>query len=349
MTMPVFSDDDATPPVPEDGLPVTPTETCKKIPAVKLETMSEVLPQERTLRITVAINPRAAFGGSRTATSGQIGEMAVERLRAAGHLVTVLRRRNYAELRHAVDAEIAAGAQALVVVGGDGMVHLGVNALVGSNVPLGIVPAGTGNDAARGLGLDPKDPTAAVARFLHACQNKPRTVDLGRISTTGTKPVWFMCALSAGFDALVNERANSWHRPRGPMRYNLAILRELLALKPRKYALLVDGLPRELSALMISVANAPSIGGGLQIVPDAQNDDGLLDLFVLSPVSRWTFLRILPSVRAGRHTSHPAVRIERVRQVRVDTISLSAYADGERVGMLPLTVDVEPGALQVWG
>ena len=96
--------------------------------------------------------------------------MVVARLRGAGHEVTVLRRRDYQALAEAVDAEIAAGAQALVVVGGDGMVHLGVNALAGKDIPLGIIPAGTGNDAARGLGLDPKDPEAAVDHFLKACQ-----------------------------------------------------------------------------------------------------------------------------------------------------------------------------------
>lgn len=300
------------------------------------------------LSIAVAINPRAAFGGRGRNTSGHTGDMVVQRLRSAGHVVSVLRRRDYKSLQEAVDAEIAAGAQALVVVGGDGMVHLGVNALAGKTLPLGIVPAGTGNDAARGLGLDPNDPEAAVDRFLKACQGAPRTVDLGRIERAGQGPVWFMCALSAGFDALVNERANGWRWPRGPMRYNLAILRELATLKPLHYALVVDGAVRQLQAVLISVSNGISIGGGMKITPEAKYDDGQLDLFVVSPVSRLTFLRIYPLVFSGRHTSHPMVSIERVKEVSMASAGLVAYADGERMGSLPATIKVDAGALQLW-
>lgn len=301
-----------------------------------------------SLTIAVAVNPRAAFGGSRRRAPGSTGDAAVARLRAAGHHVTLLRRRDYAALREAVDAEIAAGAQALVVVGGDGMVHLGVNAVAHTGIPLGIIPAGTGNDAARGLGLDPQDPGAAVERFLKLCQQPPRAVDLGRVELAGEAPVWFMGALSAGFDALVNERANGWTWPRGPMRYNLAILRELLFLRPLHYSLRVDGSPRRTPAILISVSNGTSIGGGMRITPDAKYDDGRLDLFVVSPVSRLTFLRIYPLVFSGRHTRHPAITIEQVREVQIDVPGVVGYADGERIGALPATVRVDPAALRVW-
>ncbi|MHA7306731.1 diacylglycerol/lipid kinase family protein [Arthrobacter sp. TMN-49] len=301
-----------------------------------------------TLSIAVAINPRAAFGGRGNTTPRRTGEMVVQRLRDAGHQVSVLLRSDYQTLAEAVESEIAAGAGALVVVGGDGMVHLGVNALAGTAIPLGIIPAGTGNDAARGLGLDPKDPGAAIERFLKACHNAPRTVDVGRIERAGQPPVWFMCALSAGFDALVNERANGWRWPRGPLRYNLAILRELATLKPLHYSLVVDGQVRQQLAVLISVSNGVSIGGGMKITPDAKYDDGLLDLFVVSPVSKRTFLRIYPLVFSGRHTTHPVVSIERVKEVRMASSGLVAYADGERVGPLPATIKVDPGALQLW-
>jgi len=302
----------------------------------------------RILSIAVAVNPRAAFGGRRNNTTGRIGEDVVERLRTAGHQVSVLRRRNYAELEDAVRAALADGAQALVAVGGDGMVHLGVNALAGTQVPLGIIPAGTGNDAARGLGLDPSDPGAAVEHFLKACQGVPRTIDLGRIERPGQGPLWFMGALSAGFDALVNERANGWRWPRGRLRYNLAILRELITLKPLDYSLVVDGVPRDISATLISVSNGTSIGGGMLITPDAQYDDGLLDLFVVSPVPRRTFLRIFPLVYSGKHTSHPMVLIERVTEVSLSGAGLVGYADGERIGALPLSIRADPAALRVW-
>lgn len=300
------------------------------------------------LNIAVAVNPRAAFGGNRKKSPGGTGDMVVAQLRDAGHHVTVLRRRDYAALQEAVESEIAAGTDALVVVGGDGMVHLAANALVHSGIPLGIIPAGTGNDAARGLGLDPHDASAAVAHFIQRCQQPPRTVDLGRIDRMGQNSVWFMGAFSAGFDALVNERANGWRWPRGPMRYNLAILRELTLLKPLKYALRVDGVARQQPALLIAVSNGMSFGGGMKITPDAEYDDGWLDLFVVSPLPRRTFLRIFPLVFSGRHTGHPAVSIERVREVIFEAPTLVAYADGERMGALPATVTVDPGALKVW-
>ncbi|MHA7175488.1 diacylglycerol/lipid kinase family protein [Arthrobacter sp. Sr24] len=300
------------------------------------------------LNIAVAVNPRAALGGNRKKSPGSTGDMVVARLRDAGHNVTVLRRRDYAALREAVDAEIAAGTQALVVVGGDGMVHLAANALVGTGIPLGIVPAGTGNDAARGLGLDPHDASAAVEHFIQRCQQPPRTVDLGRIDRDGQDPVWFMGAFSAGFDALVNERANGWRWPHGPMRYNLAILRELAFLKSLHYAVRVDGVARDQPALLIAVSNGISIGGGMKITPDAKYDDGWLDLFVVSAVPRRTFLRIFPLVFSGRHTGHPAVSIERVHEVVFTAPTLVAYADGERIGALPAKVVVDPAALQLW-
>ena len=305
-------------------------------------------PVNTGLAIIVAINPRAAFGGQRRSSPGHIGEMVVARLRAAGHRVTVLRRRDYHCLREAVDAEIDAGAQALVVVGGDGMVHLGVNALVHTTVALGIIPAGTGNDAARGLGLDPTDPSAAVEHFLTRCTTAPRRVDLGRIERAGEPARWFMCALSAGFDALVNERANSWRSPRGPLRYNLAILCELATLKPLHYSLVVDGQPRRQRATLISISNGISIGGGMKITPDAKFDDGQLDLFVLSPLSRLKFLRLFPLVFSGAHTTLPVVGIERVCSVIIDAPGVVAYADGERIGPLPVTVTVDTAALALW-
>lgn len=300
------------------------------------------------LSIAVAINPRAAFGGKGAASPGHTGELVVARLRAAGHTVTVLRRRDYHSLSEAVDAEISAGADALVVVGGDGMVHLGVNAVAHTKVPLGIIPAGTGNDAARGLGLELQNPGAAVEHFLSCARGKPRAVDLGRIERSGEPPRWFMGALSAGFDALVNERANMWRWPTGPMRYNLAILRELAVLRPLSYALVVDGRARHQRGVLISISNGTSIGGGMKITPDAKYDDGLLDLFVVSPVSRSTFLRIYPQVFSGRHTNRPEVSIEQVTEVVIDAPGLVAYADGERIGPLPATVRVDPGAALLW-
>jgi len=303
------------------------------------------------MRIAVAINPRASFG-SRT----HAGAQTVDYFRATGADVVELREASFALLASAVGRALADGVDALVVVGGDGMVHLGVNALAGSGeaastVPLGIVPNGTGNDFARTLGLPLNDVAAACRRITVGIASGGRPVDLGRI-TLGGDCRWFAGVLSAGFDAAVNDRANGWRWPRGKARYNLAMLRELVAFRAIEYTVTDytetdDGDTWRQRAMLISVANGQSIGGGMRITPDALPDDGLLDLFVLRPLPRVRFLAVFPKVFSGRHIGHPAVEIRRVRKVRLSALNVVAYADGERIGPLPLIVEVVPGAVRI--
>lgn len=165
------------------------------------------------------------------------------------------------------------------------MVHLGINALAESGapfgtVPLGIVPSGTGNDMARALGLPLNDAVAACDRIWSAMEAGGRLIDAGRITGNCTSR-WFAGVVSAGFDAAVNERANSWRWPRGRSRYNLAMLRELATFKAIDYAVTADGETWRQGAMLISVANGQSIGGGMKVTPDALLDDGFLDLFIV--------------------------------------------------------------------
>lgn len=292
-------------------------------------------------KIVLAVNPAAAFGRHALA-----GDEAARSLRAAGLDVVVLRRNSMDALREAVDEALRVGAEALVVVGGDGMVHLGVNSLAGTRLPLGIVPVGTGNDVARMLGLPLQDVAGACASVISALAGGGRVLDAGRI-TAGGQTTWFAGAVSAGFDAAVNERANSWRWPHGTLRYTLAMLRELGSFRAINYTVTADGATWRQGAMLISVANGQSIGGGMRIVPDAAPDDGLLDLFIVKPLSRLAFLAVFPKVFSGRHTSHPAVEIRRVRSVRVVAENVVAYADGERIGLLPLDIEVVPRALRV--
>ncbi|WP_454811049.1 diacylglycerol/lipid kinase family protein [Paenarthrobacter nitroguajacolicus] len=292
-------------------------------------------------KIAVAINPAASFGRGRNA-----GHQAVGLLRAAGLDVVVLEADDYDALRRAVDVTLAAGVEALVVVGGDGIVHLGVNALAGMDIPLGIVPAGTGNDVARLLALPLNDTGAACRRLLAALETGGRRIDVGRVAAGG-ETSYFAGVLSAGFDAAVNERANSWRWPRGKSRYNLAMLRELVSYRRITYTVTADDVAWRQPALLISVANGQFIGGGMQITPDAVPDDGWLDMFVVKPLSRLSFLAVFPKVFAGKHTSHPAVEIKRVRKVQLDAESVVAYADGERIAELPVVVDLVPAGLWV--
>jgi len=170
---------------------------------------------------------------------------------------------------------------------------------------------------------------------------RTRTVDLAR-----TGPTYFLCVLSAGFDAIVNERANRMRWPRGQMRYNLATVAELRIFRPIPYVLELDGNSRSMDAVLVAVGNGPSFGGGLRITEGALLDDGLLDVVVFHPVTKPDLLRTYPRLFNGTHTTHPAYEHHRVREVSVAAPGIVAYADGERLGPLPVTVTAEPAALR---
>ncbi|MEC5178973.1 diacylglycerol/lipid kinase family protein [Arthrobacter sp. CG_A4] len=296
--------------------------------------------------IAVAVNPRASFG-----RGWHAGREAADCFRASGAEVVLLCEDSYAELADAVDEVLASGVDALVVVGGDGMVHLGINALAAfgapyGSVPLGVVPTGTGNDMARALGLPRHNIPDACERLLAALVSGGRLIDVGRVSSGGVS-CWFAGVVSAGFDAAVNERANAWRWPRGKARYNFAMIRELASFRAINYTVTADGERWRQGAMLISVANGQSIGGGMRVTPDAVLDDGYLDLFIVGPLSRLGFLAVFPRVFSGGHTGHPAVHIRRVRRVELAAENVVAYADGERVGALPITIDVVPGAVRV--
>lgn len=293
-------------------------------------------------RVVVAINPRASFGKSRA-----VGPAAVQALRSAGHDVTSLTEPDFQRLRHSAGSALASSPDALVVVGGDGMVNLGVNLVADTAIPLGIIPSGTGNDVSRGLGITVKAPERATQSLLAALQAPPRIIDGGFVTRSDGSTSWFAGVLSAGFDAIVNERANQMRWPRGAQRYNLALLRELAMLKPIRYRLTLDGESIETDAVLVAIANNVSLGGGMLITPEAKIDDGLLDVFVVQPLSRTAFLRIFPRVFKGTHVTDARVSIRRARRIRVDADNVVAYADGERVAGLPLDVEVRPGALRV--
>ena len=293
-------------------------------------------------RIVVAINPQASFGRSRA-----VGPAVVHTLRAEGHEVTSLTEPDIEQLRTSAADALRKKHDALVVVGGDGMVNLGVNLVAETGIPLGIVPSGTGNDMSRGLGIPVGNTEGAIDALLEALRRPPRTIDAGLVTRPDGSTSWYACVLSAGFDAIVNERANLMRWPRGPQRYNLALLLELAMLKPISYRLELDGIASETDAVLVAVANNTSLGGGMLVTPGAALDDGLLDVFVVQPLSRTAFLRIFPRVFKGTHVTDQRVSISRARRIRIDADAVVAYADGERVASLPIEVEVRPGALRV--
>jgi diacylglycerol kinase (ATP) len=301
-------------------------------------------------RIGIVINPTSGRGrGSAT------GEAAIAALTGHGFDVHDL---SGADIRRATDQArqgVVDGLDALVVVGGDGMVHLGANVVAGTSLPLGIVAAGSGNDLARTLGLPIHDTSAAVGVIARAMTTGPRSIDAVSVhAPEHAAREWFVGVLSAGLDAAVNARANVLTWPSGRGRYVRALASELRTFRPYGYRLLIDDELWISSGTLVCVANAPSFGGGMHIAPDARIDDGLLDVVLVGPINRGEVARVFPRVYRGRHVSHPAVTILRGRDVVLEPHTVGphpmpphAFADGEPVGPLPLHCSVQPGAVKV--
>jgi len=274
-------------------------------------------------------------------------DQALPRLRAAGLEVRELQGSDADDALRLARAAVADGIEALIVCGGDGLVHLATQAVATTGIPLGIIPAGTGNDVATYIDLPKKDVAASIDLLIEAlAADRTRTLDLARAMTDeGEK--YFVTVLAAGFDAIVNERANAMTWPRGQMRYNLATLLELRTFTPLDYVLELDGTRREVDAMLCAVGNGWAFGGGLRITEGAVLDDGLLDVVIIRPMSKLGLIRTYPKLFKGTHTTIPQYEHVRVRTVTVATPGIVSYADGERFGPLPLTVTCVPQALEV--
>ncbi|MFF0155880.1 diacylglycerol kinase family protein [Micromonospora sp. NPDC005203] len=292
--------------------------------------------------VAVLANPTAGRGRHRALLPRLLDGLA-----AAGRPVRVLSAASPGEAEAACRAAVADGIGALVAIGGDGTVHQAMQAVAGTAVPFGPVPAGTGNDFALDTGF-PADPVAAVEVIVSALRGgRTHVVDLARMTGADGAERWFGAVLAAGFDAIVNERANRMRWPRGPRRYDLAILVELARLRPRRYTLRLDGVPHDLDAVLVAVGNCPTYGGGMRICPAADPTDGLLDVVVAGRVNRRTLIRVKPRIYQGTHVSHPLVSSYRARTVELAADGIVTYADGERSLELPVTISAVPGAVRL--
>ncbi|MEY4348989.1 MAG: hypothetical protein RL719_286 [Actinomycetota bacterium] len=291
-------------------------------------------------QIGLIINPTSGKGNGKVH-----GELAKKTFIDAGVDVLDLSADSFEAAKAKAQAAIKSGKlDGLVVAGGDGMAHMGVNLCAGTDLPMGLIACGTGNDAARTLGLPVVD-GAAGARVI--MENITRRIDLGHGSNED-RDFYFFGSLSAGFDAVVNARANKWSWPKGPSRYILAMLRELAVFKPLKYTAIVDGAKREIEAMLCAVANSRSFGGGMLIAPEASIEDGELDLFIVHPLSRPAFLKMFPKVYTGGHVTHPAVEIVRAKNLSINAGNVPTFADGEYVGNKPVTIKIAPQTLNVF-
>jgi diacylglycerol kinase (ATP) len=232
-------------------------------------------------------------------------------------------------------------------MGGDGMMHLGLNACAATDVPLGLIPAGTGNDFCRGVGT-PASVPAAVRTIV---AGHTRRIDLmsatGKLAG-GAEHRWVGSIVSTGYDGRVNYRTNQLRWSFGGMAYAWSALAELSRFDPLPYRLLIDGEPRNQTAMFVAVGNAGWFGGGMQGCPDADVTDGLLDLTVIHPVSRATLLRLLPAIYTGKFVRDPAVELLRAKEVVVDGDGLYAMADGEELGNVPLTLRAVGDCLTIY-
>ncbi|MEV0569898.1 diacylglycerol kinase [Dactylosporangium sp. NPDC050588] len=288
--------------------------------------------------IALLANPTAGKGRR----AGLLPEV-VARLKAGGHAVDVVTATSRDGMVEQGKAAVLSG-RAVVAMGGDGTVHLGLQAVAATGAPFGIVPAGTGNDFAVRLGL-PGDTLRAAEAI--AASTTTRSVDLARVEGADGSTAWFGAVMAAGFDAFVNERANRMRWPRGPQRYNLAIVEELLALRSRSYTMRIDGEESVFDSVLVAIGNTESYGGGFRIVPGADPTDGLLDVVVAEPLNRRTLMRLRPKVFKGTHVHDPRVRTLRARRIELAAEGVTAYADGERICPLPVTVECVPGALRL--
>jgi diacylglycerol kinase (ATP) len=246
-------------------------------------------------------------------------------------------------------------ADAVLIFGGDGTIHLHLTALVRLQLPVLIVPTGSGNDFARALNLRSVGDSLQVWRNFEAGKLQTRAIDLGAIvASAAPEHTHYFCGVAGcGLDSAVARRANQmtrWLRGRGG--YVLALLPLLLKLPAHSMRLTeIDGADRttiEKLTLLSAFANTQFYGDGMQIAPEADFADGKLDICQISTMNFVEFFCMFPTVYFGRHLLSPKVEYSKAERVRVETeIPIDIYADGEFVCETPAEISVAAGALRV--
>ena len=226
----------------------------------------------------------------------------------------------------------------VIVMSGDGLIGQVGGELANTGAVLGIIPGGRGNDFARVLGIPPDVEEAAGI----IAAGETRTVDVGEAN--GAR---FVCIASCGFDSEANRIANA-SRLRGPLVYAYAALRALAAWKPATFTLELEGGTERVTGYTVAAANSKAYGGGMIAAPEAELDDGLLDVGATGNVGKLRFIRGLTQLFKGEHLATLEVKLWRVAEVRIEADRpFSVYADGDPVTELPATIRVLPGALRV--
>ncbi|PSK98060.1 diacylglycerol kinase [Murinocardiopsis flavida] len=287
-----------------------------------------------TPRIALLVNPAS---GSRRA--GVAAMSLVRALRAHGARVTIAAGRSAADSVRFAGEMAARRPDALVAVGGDGLVHAAVQGVVGTGVPLGVVAAGTGNDIARSFGLPRAPGDAAEAIIAGAVSD----VDAVRVGDRH-----FLSVLACGFDSRVNARVSAFPLRMGRASYVVGTLAELRTLATIPFRVDVDGTVLSAEGVLVAVGNTDSYGGGMRICPGADPADGLAEVVFVRAASRARLLRFFPRVFTGSHVDLDEVTVLRGKRITISAdTEVEAHADGEPLASLPLTCEVVPGAVRV--
>jgi diacylglycerol kinase (ATP) len=283
----------------------------------------------------VVVNPKAGLGAAASLATQVVGF-----LQSRDIAYRMISPNSAAETKVFVKESLQSGeATKLLSIGGDGLFHLLLQFAIEFKVPLAVAPGGTGNDFYRTLGWFGHDLTDYLD---HLISTPPSLIDVGVVDGE-----YFGAVLSSGFDSVVNERANTMKWPKGPAKYNVAIALELPKFKAIKFKIFADEKVLEVEAMLIAVGNGSSYGGGMRVCPDADLNDGLFDIMILHPVSKLEFVKVFPTVYQGTHIEHPQVEVVRAKHIRIESVAV-AYADGERIGQLPVQVESLPQSLLTW-
>lgn len=244
----------------------------------------------------------------------------------------------------------------IIAVGGDGTIHEVMNGIVKySNIILGFVPGGSGNDFSRGYHI-PANPEEALEVILRLMKKEAPLIDIGKVTMKDDSEHYFINNMGAGFDALVSYEVNrskmkAWLNKLslGRLVYVYFLLKKLFSYKCSIIDLSIDGSRHILEQTwFVTVSNQPFYGGGMKIAPEAVPDDGLLDITIVHNLSRLKLLLVFISVFWGKHVHFKEVKTFRGQMVTIQSSdSLFVHADGEDIGFTPLTIKVQTKTLKV--
>ncbi len=230
---------------------------------------------------------------------------------------------------HAIELASLSKGEIVIAVGGDGTVNEVANGIVGSSKVLAIIPSGSGNDMIKSLAI-PNDFSGAFDFLLGG---KTISMDCATVQYDDSPARYFLNCAGVGFDAAVAQRSLSITYLTGTLRYVVAVMQTLGKYKSPAYTIRLDSKTSVSKNLLIAIGNGCCAGGGFYLTPEAQVDDGHLDVCMIAELSISEILQIMPKVMKGKHTSNDKVKIERVKSISIDSNEpFYVHADGEIMG-----------------